>query len=686
MLDPSENSAVPMVILARHQDQVEFINSTLRKAGHAVHCHWVNELNDLSETLSQVNTHMVLAVVGPEASETVTVLQAFQQFAPKVPALIVREQLDEAIMAHAMQLGAHDVVTLSNPQRLQAVVTRELTTFRMEHKLAATINAAHEYREQLKNLMSGSADAIAHVQEGILMHPNPAWLKLLGHTDVDAMNGQPFMDFFDADSHASLKGALVACLQGKWTNHGLKVTALLADGATLALELQLQAVELEGEPAVQLRVPAHKSDARAIDKQVHDALERDASTGFLQRRFFVARLQTALQQTLRGGVRGLVCIQPDKFAALSEELGQLQLEDFVAQFAELIKEQLQPHDLSGRFGDCQMFVLMERGTPSDIEAWSASVTRKIAAHVFTVGDKSVHCTCTVGIGLIAVQGANLNSVINDALQGVQHAQQQGGNRTETVDRLDDDTRMQANDKIWVRLIKSALMENRFRLLQQPIVTMSGEDKGMCDVLVRMLDEQGQEVIPTEFLAAAERNDLMKNIDRWIIGAAISFCATRKVQKLFVRLSKDSVLDRSLSVWLENQLKATRIDPSRIVFEISEQVATGYLKNTQELAAQLHKTGFKFALEHAGKAREPVQLMNSLPLDYLKIDGTLMQGLAVDITVQEQLRELVDAAKLKNISTIAERVEDANTMAVLWQLGLEYIQGYFVNQPEQVTLG
>jgi len=202
----------------------------------------------------------------------------------------------------------------------------------------------------------------------------------------------------------------------------------------------------------------------------------------------------------------------------------------------------------------------------------------------------------------------------------------------------------------------------------------------------MLDEQGGEVIPTDFLAAAERNDLMKNIDRWVIGAAISFCATRKVQKLFVRLSKDSVLDRSLPVWLENQLKATRIDPARIVFEISEQIATTHLQQTQDLAALLHKTGFKFALEHAGKAREPVQLLHSLPLDYVKIDGALMQGLAVDQTVQEQLRTLVDAAKSKNISTIAERVEDANTMAVLWQLGVEYIQGYFVNQPEQVTLG
>ncbi len=685
MLDVSENSAVPMVIVARQQDHVELINSTLRKAGHAVHCHWVSELSDLSETLSQINTYMIIAVVGADPSETTTTLQAIRQFAPKIPTLLVRDQLDEAIIAQAMQLGARDVVSFNHPQRLQAVVTRELAGFRMEHKLSATISAAHEYREQLKQLMSGSADAIAHVQEGILVDPNPAWLTLLGHTQLDSMHGEPLMDFFEVDSHAALKGALVACLQGKWSGHALKVGALLSNGTMLPLELQLQAVDLEGEAAVQMRVPAQKNDKRALDVQMHDALERDASTALLQRRFFIERVQATLEQPLRGGIRALICVQPDKLDMLLEELGHTSLEDFVAQFAGLIKEHLQDSDVGGRFGDCQLFVLMERGTRADVEAWCASVTRKIAAHLFAVGDKSTRCTCTVGISLIG-QGADLNIMIKDALQGVQQAQQQGGNRTETVDHLDDDTRQQANDKIWVRLIKSALMENRFRLLQQPIVTMSGEDRGMMDVLVRMIDEQGEEVIPTEFLAAAERNDLMKNIDRWIIGAAISFCASRKVQKLFVRLSKDSVLDRSLPVWLENQLKATRVDPARIVFEISEQVATEHLKHTQDLAAVLHKTGFKFALEHAGKARDPVHLLSTLPLDYVKIDGALMQGLAVDMTVQEQLRLLVDAAKAHNISTIAERVEDANTMAALWQLGLEYIQGYFINQPEQVTLG
>ena len=138
--------------------------------------------------------------------------------------------------------------------------------------------------------------------------------------------------------------------------------------------------------------------------------------------------------------------------------------------------------------------------------------------------------------------------------------------------------------------------------------------------------------------------------------------------------------------LANQIKASRIDPSHIVFQISEQIATEYLADAAELAAGLRKAGFLFAPEHFGTGRDPQRLLANLPLNYVKIDGTLMQGLAVDQGSQQRVREFVDLAKSREIRTIAERVEDANTMAVLWQLGVEFIQGYFVNAPEEVVLG
>jgi EAL domain-containing protein (putative c-di-GMP-specific phosphodiesterase class I) len=254
-----------------------------------------------------------------------------------------------------------------------------------------------------------------------------------------------------------------------------------------------------------------------------------------------------------------------------------------------------------------------------------------------------------------------------------------------VDKSDTDTRVQAYDKIWVKHIKSALMENRFRLVQQPIASLLGEDKGMFDVLVRMLDEQGSEVLPAEFIAAAERNDLMKNIDRWVIGASMSFAANRKASCIFVRVSKDTVLDKSVIGWLETQLKSLKIEPTRLCIQVTEEMATQYVKQTIDFADSLRKLGFRFALEHFGTGRDPLKLLADIGMNFIKVDGSLMQGLSTNQLQQQRVKGLVEAAKRKRVETIAERVEDANTMAVLWQLGIEFIQGYFVNAPEDVTM-
>ena len=166
--------------------------------------------------------------------------------------------------------------------------------------------------------------------------------------------------------------------------------------------------------------------------------------------------------------------------------------------------------------------------------------------MFRVGDKQISCTCSVGIGMIDPRTPDAATSITDAIAARRSAQDRpAAIASQIIDHQDEDTQQQAADEIWVRHIKAALMENRFRLMQQPIASLLGEDRGMFDVLVRMIDEQGQEVLPSEFMAAAERNDLMKNIDRWVIGAAMTFCASRPVKQLFVRLSQDSVRDKSL---------------------------------------------------------------------------------------------------------------------------------------------
>jgi diguanylate cyclase (GGDEF)-like protein/PAS domain S-box-containing protein len=681
----SDAGAVPMIVMTRSQDHVEAVNSTLRNAGHPAHCTWISDLRDLSDALTQINPELLVCFTEEQGIDLGTIMKIRNQFGPEVPVLIVRARVDEEVIAEAMRIGAQDVISLGNRNRLQSVVTRELRAFRLERALNATLNSAREYKQQLQTFMAGSADAIAHVADGIVVDANPAWLELFGFSDADSLVGQPLMDLFDEDRQAALKGALVATMQGKWSDHTLRMNAQLSDGSALALELTLERSEFDGEQCVRVCVPAHKDNEQAIAERLQEAVRTDPSTGFLHRKYFIDAARARLQQPVKGGVRYVAYIKPDKFTAVQSDIGIMASEDFLVAFGEILHDQLQPNDIAGRFGGNSFAVLLERGNARDVEAWAEHVVKKVGAHTFQVADKSLSATCTVGLGMLPATNPDLGSALSDAAAANRRGRDQGGGQFYVVDKSDTDTRVQAYDKIWVKHIKSALMENRFRLVQQPIASLQGDDKGMFDVLVRMLDEQQKEVLPSEFMQAAERNDLLKNIDRWVIGASMSFCAARKPSCIFVRLSKDTVIDKSLATWLGNQLKASKVDPSRICFQVTEETAAQYITQTREMIKALKPMGFRLALEHLGAGRDPVSLVQNLAVDFVKIDGSLMQGLASNPILQQKVKGLVDAAKKKRIETIAERVEDANTMAVLWQLGIEFIQGYFVNAPEEVVL-
>src|SRR5579859_2583540 len=202
---------------------------------------------------------MLVAFTDEPGIDLSSIMKVKMQSAPEMPVLIVRENVDETAIADAMQMGAQDAVTLGNRSRLQSVATRELRTYRLERALSSTLSSAREYRDQLQKFLEGSADAITHVQEGIIVDANKAWLELFGYSGDDALTGTPLMDLFEQETHAALKGALVACLQGKWTDHGLRVQALLSDGSTLPLELALTKADYENEPATRISIAANNN-------------------------------------------------------------------------------------------------------------------------------------------------------------------------------------------------------------------------------------------------------------------------------------------------------------------------------------------------------------------------------------------------------------------------------------------
>ena len=327
--------------------------------------------------------------------------------------------------------------------------------------------------------------------------------------------------------------------------------------------------------------------------------------------------------------------------------------------------------------------LLERGNERDAEVWGRQLVDHINNHVFKINGQNVKLTCSVGVVGVSGVYSNLEELVAASADAHSHARSQGGNAVYLRESRDESTRLKKYDAIWVKHIKSALMDNRFRIAQLPIAGLRSDAVKMYDMLIRMIDEQGTAVLPSEFLPAAERNNLMKSIDRWILTASIEFCAEHEAEKVFVRLSRQSMHDPSLVDWMKSEFKKYDQNPSHLCVQIPEQEAAKYIKETKKTADAFRKVGIEFALEHYGIEKNRFQILDILKPNYIKIDGELMHSLMTDTALQESVRQVTAAAQQRKIETIAERVENANEMAVLFQLGVHYMQGHYVHEPEVV---
>lgn len=679
----SESVAVPLVVVSSVRDPVEALNSLLRRNGVPAHCTWIPDVADLPDALTQLNPQLLICVT-TDGSEMPMVAKVREATAPDLPLLVVRPEISEETMSADLAMGARDTVSLSNPERVNAVCARELNVFRMERALNETLRSAQEYRKQLETVLTRSHDAIAQVQEGILVEVNRSWLDLIGAIDADAVVGQPIMDFFDEANHAALKGALVACQQGRWKDHSLRADVQTADGSSLALELVLTLGEREGEPCVRLMVPTQKNKG-AIGKDLSEAIRRNPRSGLLYRQPLLEALQKRIATPLQGGSRYLLYVRPDKFAKLERELGVLHSEEYISALAALLRAQLGPNEIAGHFSGAGMLLLLERGTARDVELWAERMLEKVSKSEFDISGHKFRSTVCIGVAAVPNSEGKLDATIIDAQDAVRRGRERGGNQVCAVSRADNDSRVQSYDSVWIKHIRAALSENRFRLVQQPVASLASGAESMFDILVRMLDRQNKEILPSEFMPAAERNDLVAHIDRWVILAAARFAVKSNPGCLFVRLSRTSAVDASLPAWVAAQLRSLKLEPRHLCIEVTEELAMRHPAEIQRLARALKDAGMRFALEHYGTGVDPLSLLDTLRLDFIKIDGSLMQGLPDDPLMQSKVSVLIDAARERNIETIAERVEDANTMAVLWQLGVQHLQGFLIQAPEEVVM-
>ncbi len=674
---------VPLIVLSGREDDVELVNRSLRDGGHPVRCHWVAKVDALLGALEEHAPELLCFFPDSLPAPIRAIAKIKQHAAATVPLVVVSKAAQETDIAEALLAGAQDLVSAGQTERLRSVAEREMRSFRLERALNETLTSANQYKTQLKAFLAGSVDAIAHVQEGIFVDANQAWADLLAHPSAEALFGTPLMDSFDAASQAALKGALVACGRGQWAGESIKVVAKTAAGAKLPLTLQLEATSVDGDPAVKLSVPRPRVQAREPEELVEQVVHKDPATGFYHRRRFLEVLTDRLDAAGGRGVRVLAYIRPDKFREIEEQLGPLASEDVLIQIAQQLRELTQPQDLYGRFGGQVFTLFVERATLRDVEAWAKNALARIANRIFESAHNTLSVTCTIGLAEVGPATERLDALLAEARRSNQVGRDEGGNRVVLQQTSDESTRVQRFDEIWVQQIKTALMENRFRLAHLPIASLSGEQLAMFDTVLRLIDAQGDEVAAAEFMPAAFRNRLLRAIDRWVIGASLAFCSKTPLDCVFIKLSAESIIDKTLIDWLSKAVASSGVAPKQLCFQVSEQNATQYLTQTQGLATQVRSKGHRFAIENFGVGRDSGRILAQTPMDFLKIDGSLMQGISSDAGLQEKVRVYVHAASNRTIPVIAERVEDANTMAVLFQLGVGYMQGHYVHEPEVV---
>ena len=676
--------SISIAVLTENQDDVALVNGTLRDAGHAAQCHWIRQPRKLSETLAAEHVELLILNCDQYPDSIRQVVKQRDRHNPEIPVIAVQEQADETSIEEAMRHGACDLVSSGLKGRLQSVVTRELRALRVERALNATIHSATEYKKQLKDYMQSSTSAIALVQEGIITDVNSAWLTLFRSASNDEVTGLPLMDNFDKESQAAIKGALIAAIEGKWqADEKLIARSHVTNDDTDEVHLEFMKFVFDDGPCVKVSIALPEHNLQEPTKLVHDALKRDPSTLLYHRSQFLDRIKKRLHKKPSSGLHALAYVRIDNFEQVCANVGILNSEEVLALFAETMRKRMHPRDVAGRFEGTALMVLLERGSARDAQVWGKQLCEHIQKQTFDVDDHSTQLTCTVGVCAANEVFSSMEEFVAATVDAYKLGKEAGGNQAFLSQAGEEDTKQKEFDAIWVRHLRSALMDNRFRLAQLPIAGLRSDGIEMYDLLVRMLDEQGNSVLPSEFLPAAERNNMMKNIDRWMIKGAIKFCENSDADRVFVRLSRQSILDAGTVDWMDNQFEKCSFDCSRLVMQVPECDAAKHIKQTRVIVKQLRKMGIGFALEHYGTDQDKFQILDILKPDYIKIDGELMHTLMTDTSVQNSVERIVRAAAERKIKTVAERVENANAMAVLFQLGLDFMQGHYVHEPEVV---
>ena len=692
------HAPVRLLIAESSENTAQEFDSLLRDAGIPTRMRLV-DLPTAGDALPSAD----LMLCNANLPQIEQLLPQLRTRAPHVPIILVNPPGHTTTTTEGMRLGAADVVSRQDPDELVLVFKRELAHVCRNQRMGELHRALQEAEQRCQLLLQSSTAAIAYVHEGMHIHANPGYLKLFGFSDLDALLGLPLMDLLDDDSADILKLELKR-FRHDGEERTLEFSGRSTTGDNVTGTMTLAHAEYEGERCTQVIVRAAGSNRQANGASAaaqatngeaarHPAHNGAAAKAVPQSDSHTGGAGTFLEaaRDILGSVhphRVVAVAQIDDFAKLQDELGVRAADDIGARVHEALEENLEGRAYARLAVHQYAFAITDSDRTQVLDRVE-SLRKVVEGLMLEIKARTVRATISIGGAELDEDGDGnpaevLEGALNTACAAARRAEAAGGNR---IDVLTKEVAREEPDSEAGQIlatINEAIDKQRFVLLFQPIISLRGDSDEHYEVFLRMLDPDGRHIAPNDFLRTAVEHGLAAKIDRWVILQSIKMLSAHRSKghntRLTINLTANSVGDPDFLQWLAVAIKAARLPSDAVIFQITEQDAAHQVRQTCEFVEGLRGMHCRASLSRFGVVANPMEILERIPVDFVKLDGTHIERLMRNPSLKDELTGMIRSLQAGGKLTIIPMVESAGVLSSLWQAGANYIQGHYLQEP------
>ena len=551
--------------------------------------------------------------------------------------------------------------------------------------------ALDEERERLFVTLNSIGDAVITTDaEGHVTFLNPVAEQLTGWYNTEVL-GRPLEQVFHiiSEDHRQPVESPVqrVLLEGRivgLANHTLLINRL---GQEIAIEDSAAPIRnLAGDIIGVVLVFHDVSQARQMAVEMSWQATHDALTGLVNRREFEHRLSEAIKRCWQEQVTHIfLYLDLDQFKLVNDTCGHLAGDELLRQLTHLLHGRIRDIDTLSRLGGDEFGVLLEHCSLEKGLEIADTLRTLVREFRFVWEEKIFEVGVSIGLVVIDEQIESADKALSLADLACYAAKDLGRNRVHVYQADDDDLARRHGEMQWATRINWALAENRFTLYRQEIrpVRDDRHEPPHFELLIRMLGEQDELILPSQFIPAAERYNLMPKIDRWVIEHCFRYLSRHHdgQTRFTINLSGMSLGEEATLDFIREQIRHYRIDPLCLCFEITETAAIANLVKASRLISTLKSLGCRFALDDFGSGLSSFAYLKNLPIDYLKIDGSFVKDMVDDPIDRAMVSAIHQIGQAMGIRTVAEFVENGAILEQLRAIGLDYAQGYAIAWPE-----